>query len=88
MRNCIKKFPLLLKEGWSGSIDYLIYTVFSFPTGVVDLFFSFNRSTSAEVVLWEILKSKNLDGRKFRRRYSIDSYIVDFCCPSEKLINT
>ena len=45
-----------------------------------------NKSTSAEAVLWEILKSKNLDGRKFRRQYSIGSYITDFCCPSEKLI--
>ena len=45
-----------------------------------------NRSTSAEVALWEILKSRKLDGRKFRRQYSIDKYIVDFCCPSEKLI--
>jgi very-short-patch-repair endonuclease len=45
-----------------------------------------NRSTSAEAVLWDILKLKNLDGRKFRRQYSIGSYIVDFCCPSEKLI--
>jgi len=26
-----------------------------------------NMSTSAEAALWEILKSKNLDGRKFRR---------------------
>ena len=45
-----------------------------------------NRSTSAEVALWNILKSKNLDGRKFRRQYSIGNYIVDFCCPSEKLL--
>ena len=45
-----------------------------------------NRSTSAEAALWNILKSKNLDGKKFRRQYSIDNYIVDFCCPSEKLI--
>jgi very-short-patch-repair endonuclease len=45
-----------------------------------------NRSTSAEAALWNILKSRNLDGRKFRRQYSIDNYIVDFCCPSEKLI--
>ena len=44
------------------------------------------RSTSAEVALWDILESKNLDGRKFRRQYSIGSYITDFCCPSEKLI--
>jgi very-short-patch-repair endonuclease len=43
-------------------------------------------STSAEVALWEILKSKRLDGRKFRRQYSIGNYIADFCCPSEKLI--
>ena len=45
-----------------------------------------NRPTSAEAALWSILKSKNLEGRKFRRQYSIGSYIVDFCCPSEKLI--
>jgi very-short-patch-repair endonuclease len=45
-----------------------------------------NRSTSAEAALWNILKSRNLEGRKFRRQYSIDNYIVDFCCPSEKLI--
>ena len=44
------------------------------------------RSTSAEATLWVILKSKQLDGRKFRRQYSIGSYIVDFCCPSEKLV--
>ena len=44
------------------------------------------RSTSAEVELWNILKSRKLEGRKFRRQYSIGSYIVDFCCPSEKLI--
>jgi very-short-patch-repair endonuclease len=45
-----------------------------------------NRSTSAEVELWSILKSKQLDGRKFRRQHSIGKYIVDFCCPSEKII--
>ena len=44
------------------------------------------RSTSAEVELWEMLKSKQLDGRKFRRQYSIGSYIIDFCCPLEKLV--
>jgi very-short-patch-repair endonuclease len=45
-----------------------------------------NRSTSAETALWNILKSRNIDGKKFRRQYSIGIYIVDFCCPSEKLI--
>ena len=43
-------------------------------------------STSAEAAIWELLKSKRLEGRKFRRQYSIGNYIVDFCCPSEKLI--
>jgi very-short-patch-repair endonuclease len=45
-----------------------------------------NGSTSAEAALWNILKSRNLDGRKFRRQYSIDNYIVDFCCTSDKLV--
>jgi len=45
-----------------------------------------NRSTSAEAALWNILKLKNLNGRKFRRQHSIGNYIVDFCCTSEKLV--
>ncbi len=45
-----------------------------------------NKSTSAESALWNILKSRNLEGRKFRRQYSIGNNIVDFCCPSEKLV--
>jgi len=32
------------------------------------------------------VKIKTTGGRKFRRQYSIGSYIVDFCCPSEKLV--
>jgi very-short-patch-repair endonuclease len=44
------------------------------------------RSTSTEASLWNILKSKKLGGRKFRRQYSIGNYIADFCCPSEKLV--
>jgi very-short-patch-repair endonuclease len=32
------------------------------------------------------VKIKKPDGRKFRRQYIIGSYIVDFCCPSEKLV--
>ena len=43
-------------------------------------------STSAEVALWKLLKSGSLKGRKFRRQHSIGHYIVDFYCPSEKLI--
>ncbi len=42
--------------------------------------------TEAELVLWEVLKGKKLCGRKFRRQYSIEYYIADFYCPSERLI--
>ena len=45
-----------------------------------------NNSTSAESALWNLLKSRQLYGRKFRRQYSCDNFIVDFCCPSEKII--
>ena len=33
-----------------------------------------NRSTSAEAALWNILKSRNLDGKKFRR----DKYLTNY----------
>jgi very-short-patch-repair endonuclease len=46
------------------------------------------RSSSAEAALWNIIKAKILDGKKFRRQYSIGNSIVDFCCPSEKLIKS
>jgi very-short-patch-repair endonuclease len=42
-------------------------------------------STSAEAELWKLLKGKKLEGKKFRRQYSIGNYIIDFYCVSEKL---
>jgi very-short-patch-repair endonuclease len=42
-------------------------------------------STSAEAELWKYLSEKKLEGRKFRRQYSIGNYILDFYCVSEKL---
>jgi very-short-patch-repair endonuclease len=45
-----------------------------------------NRSTSAESTLWNLLKNKQLDGKKFRRQHSLENYIVDFYCSSDKLI--
>jgi very-short-patch-repair endonuclease len=44
-----------------------------------------NNSTSAEAFLWRYLKNKQLDGRKFRRQYSVGPYIVDFYCTTEML---
>ena len=45
-----------------------------------------NESTAAEAESWNHLKRKQLDGRKFRRQHSINNYIFDFYCSSEKLI--
>ena len=45
-----------------------------------------NNSTSAEATLWKSLQRSQLNGKKFRRQHSIENYIVDFYCPSEKLI--
>ena len=45
-----------------------------------------NKSTSAEIAFWNLVKNRKLEGRKFRRQHSIDNYIVDFYCAAEKLI--
>ncbi|MCX6646761.1 MAG: endonuclease domain-containing protein [bacterium] len=47
-----------------------------------------NRSnpTTTESILWEALRGKRLKGLKFRRQHPIGRYIVDFYCPSERLI--
>ena len=42
--------------------------------------------TPTEAFLWKQLSGKKLEGRKFKRQHSIDHYIVDFYCASEKLI--
>ena len=36
--------------------------------------------TAAEAVLWKFLQRRQLLGKKFRRQYSIGSYILDFFC--------
>jgi very-short-patch-repair endonuclease len=42
--------------------------------------------TPAEAFLWTHLKSKQLKGKRFTKQHSIENYIVDFYCASEKLI--
>ncbi|HSI90736.1 MAG TPA: endonuclease domain-containing protein, partial [Adhaeribacter sp.] len=42
--------------------------------------------TPAEDLLWQFLRKEQLQERKFRRQHSIENYIVDFYCASEKLI--
>lgn len=40
----------------------------------------------AEAILWSRLKNKQQKGLRFRRQYSVGRYVVDFYCPSAKLI--
>ena len=41
--------------------------------------------TASEEILWQALRRKQLDGRKFRRQNPIGAFVVDFYCPEERL---
>jgi very-short-patch-repair endonuclease len=43
-------------------------------------------ATDAERILWSLLRTRQLGGLRFRRQQPIGPYIVDFFCPSAKLI--
>ncbi len=45
-----------------------------------------NRSTLAEVLLWNKLKGRQLAGYQFLRQKPIGSFIVDFYCPALRLV--
>ncbi len=42
--------------------------------------------TEVEIVLWEILRGKKLEGHKFRRQHIIGRFIADFVCLSKNII--
>ena len=42
-------------------------------------------ATSAEAVLWKMLKNKQIQGLKFRRQHSVGKLILDFYCPVKNL---
>ena len=42
--------------------------------------------TRAEIILWSRLRSKKVNGYKFRRQQPIFDYVVDFFCNELKLI--
>ena len=44
------------------------------------------RPTDAEILLWRYLRSKQLEGMKFRRQQPIGRYVVDFVCFEKKII--
>jgi len=44
------------------------------------------KATDAETMLWRHLRSKQINGLKFRRQARIGSYIVDLVCFERKLV--
>lgn len=42
--------------------------------------------TPSEAILWNAVRRKQLDGRRFRRQQPIGPFVVDFFCPSERLV--
>jgi 5-methyltetrahydrofolate--homocysteine methyltransferase len=44
-----------------------------------------NGATQAEKFLWKALQNSQLEGRKFRRQHSVEHFILDFYCPSERI---
>jgi very-short-patch-repair endonuclease len=42
--------------------------------------------TDAEQVLWQMLRNRQMDGRKFVRQYPIEPYFADFTCREVMLI--
>ena len=44
------------------------------------------KGTPAETLLWELLRGRQLHGRKFRRQHPIGRFIADFFCDDARLI--
>ncbi|MFK0204333.1 endonuclease domain-containing protein [Agrobacterium sp. NPDC090283] len=42
--------------------------------------------TDAELKLWNAVRAHRLEGLAFRRQLPVAGYIVDFACPSHKII--
>ncbi len=42
--------------------------------------------TPSESILWQALRGRELEGRKFRRQQPIGAFVVDFFCGAERLI--
>jgi len=45
-----------------------------------------SKQTDVEAKLWRRLRDRQVFGAKFRRQHPIGPYIVDFCCPTLRLI--
>ncbi len=43
-------------------------------------------ATPAEEIVWQMLRSRRMQGYKFRRQHPLGPYIADFCCIDAKLV--
>ena len=41
--------------------------------------------TPAEATLWKFLKGRQINNLRWRRQFSIETYILDFYCPAARL---
>ncbi len=41
--------------------------------------------TNSEKILWNAIRGRQMEGRKFRRQMAIGPFIVDFYCSAERL---
>ena len=70
----------MMGVGWGGGESFL-------GDSLVNLAKSLRkRPTDAEKRLWRHLKSKQINGLKFRRQEPIGPYFVDFCCREKRLV--
>ena len=44
------------------------------------------QATRAEQIIWQRLRARQMNGRKWRRQQPVGPYIVDFICPELKLV--
>lgn len=44
-----------------------------------------NNMTSAERLLWERLRKRQVKNKRFLRQFSVGKYVIDFYCPEIKL---
>ena len=45
-----------------------------------------NNMPTAEIILWNIIRNKQIKNYKFRRQHGIGPYIVDFYCPNARIV--
>jgi very-short-patch-repair endonuclease len=45
-----------------------------------------NNMTDVERLLWQSLRSKQINGHRFRRQHPIGKYIADFACIEKQLV--